>query len=73
VKRAESSVNRDKREKVEMEALERVGREEREKRKKGKAGWWMKSGKRLSFLLFSLPIDADQITSPHIQPRKKSC
>jgi len=43
VKRAESSVNRDKREKVEMEALERVGREEREKRKKGKAGWWMKS------------------------------
>lgn len=74
VKRAESSVNRDKREKVEMEALEKVGREEREKRRKGKAGWWMKSGKRLSLLiLFSSSTDADQIISPHIQPRKKSC
>lgn len=74
MKRAESSVNRDKREKVEMEALEKVGKEEREKRRKGKAGWWMKSGKRLSLLiLFSSSADADQIISPHIQLRKKSC
>lgn len=51
VKRAESSVNRDKREKVEMEALERVGREEREKRKKGKAGWWMKSAEKKELLI----------------------
>jgi ribosomal RNA-processing protein 36 len=51
VKRAESSVNRDKREKVEMEALERVGREEREKRKKGKAGWWMKSTEKKELLM----------------------
>ncbi|KAG1885034.1 hypothetical protein F4604DRAFT_1729150 [Suillus subluteus] len=48
VKRAESSVNRDKREKVEMEALERVGKEERDKRKKGKAEWWMKPGEYFS-------------------------
>ncbi|KAG1751243.1 hypothetical protein EDB19DRAFT_1628444 [Suillus lakei] len=51
VKRAESSVNRDKREKVEMEALEKVGREEREKRKKGKAGWWMKSADKKELLM----------------------
>lgn len=51
VKRAESSVNRDKREKVEMEALERVGREEREKRRKGKAGWWMKSAEKKELLM----------------------
>ncbi|KAG2342200.1 hypothetical protein BDR05DRAFT_964514 [Suillus weaverae] len=51
VKRAESGVNRDKREKVEMEALERVGKEEREKRKKGKAGWWMKSGEKKELLM----------------------
>ncbi|KAG1786596.1 uncharacterized protein HD556DRAFT_1042783 [Suillus plorans] len=51
VKRAESSVNRDKREKVEMEALDRVGREEREKRKKGKAGWWMKSAEKKELLM----------------------
>ncbi|KAG1822867.1 uncharacterized protein BJ212DRAFT_1585515 [Suillus subaureus] len=51
VKRAESSVNRDKREKVEMEALDRVGREEREKRKKGKAGWWMKPAEKKELLM----------------------
>ncbi|KAG2361702.1 hypothetical protein BDR07DRAFT_1408914 [Suillus spraguei] len=51
VKRAESGVNRDKREKVEMEALERVEREEREKRKKGKAGWWMKSAEKKELLI----------------------
>lgn len=51
VKRAESSVNRDKREKIEMEALERVGREERERRRKGKAGWWMKSAEKKELLM----------------------
>lgn len=76
MKRAESSVNRDKREKVEMEALDRVGREEREKRRKGKAGWWMKSGKLLSFPFCCFRLRLRQlmlIKSPCIQPRKKNC
>ncbi|EGN98382.1 hypothetical protein SERLA73DRAFT_183354 [Serpula lacrymans var. lacrymans S7.3] len=50
VKRAESSVNRDKREKVEAEALHKVSKEEREKRKQGKAGWWMKQSDKKELL-----------------------
>ena len=42
VKRAESSVNKDRREMVEQKALFQVAKEEREKRKSGKGGWWMK-------------------------------
>jgi ribosomal RNA-processing protein 36 len=42
VKRAESSVNSDKREKVEQEALNALTREERQKRQKGKKAFWLK-------------------------------
>lgn len=45
VKRAESSVNKDKRDKIEYEALNTVGKEEREKRKDGKGAWFMKDCK----------------------------
>ena len=44
VKRAESIVNKDRREKVEMEALSKAAKEEREKRKQGKKAWFMKDG-----------------------------
>jgi ribosomal RNA-processing protein 36 len=43
VKRAESSVNRDKRERVEQEALSAISREERNKRQKGKKAFWLKN------------------------------
>lgn len=45
VKRAESSVNRDKREQVEQDALQKVKEEEKEKRKAGKGAWHMKDSK----------------------------
>jgi ribosomal RNA-processing protein 36 len=45
VKRAESSVNRDKRERVEREALSTITMEEREKRQKGKKAFWLKNGR----------------------------
>lgn len=45
VKRAESSVNKDRREKVELDALSKVAKEEREKQKQGKKAWFMKDGK----------------------------
>lgn len=44
MKRAESTVNRDKREKVEQTAMQKVAQEEREKRKQGKKAWYMKEG-----------------------------
>lgn len=44
VKRAESQVNRDRREKVEASALSKVRQEEKEKQKQGKAAWHMKDG-----------------------------
>lgn len=45
VKRAESTVNKDRRDKVDHEALHQVKKEEREKQKDGKGGWWMKECK----------------------------
>ena len=45
MKRAESTVNKDKREMVEQKALSQVTKEERDKRKHGKGGWWMKECK----------------------------
>jgi ribosomal RNA-processing protein 36 len=51
VKRAESSVNRDKREKVEQEALGAIKKEERTKRQKGKKAFWLKNGG--SFVFFN--------------------
>ena len=47
VKRAESSVNQDRREMVEQKALSQAAKEEREKRKTGKGGWWMKECRAL--------------------------
>lgn len=45
VKRAESTVNRDRQEKVQLEALGKAKKEEREKRQDGKKAWFMKDGK----------------------------
>ena len=42
VKRAESTVNQDKRENIEQIALQKAAQEEREKRKQGKKAWYMK-------------------------------
>jgi ribosomal RNA-processing protein 36 len=42
LKKAESTVNKEKLDKVEDEALNKFAKEEREKRKDGKGGWWMK-------------------------------
>lgn len=52
VKRAESNVNKDRRETVEQKALASAAKDEREKRKQGKGGWWMKEGDE-EFLTFS--------------------
>jgi ribosomal RNA-processing protein 36 len=43
LKRAESAVNKNRRETVESDALNKIAKQEREKRKQGKAGWWMKN------------------------------
>lgn len=56
VKRAESNVNKDKREKIEQEALSKAVKEEREKRKEGKGAWFMKDCKRSIILFGSLLI-----------------
>ena len=45
VKRAESTVNKDRQEKVNQEALSKVTREEKERRKQGKGAWYLKSCK----------------------------
>lgn len=42
IKRAESTVNKDRQEKVQMEALSKASKEEREKQKQGKKAWFMK-------------------------------
>lgn len=42
VKRAESSVNRDRQEQVTQTAMEKLRKEEQEKQKQGKSGWWLK-------------------------------
>ena len=52
VKRAESLVNKDRREKVETEALRKLAKDEREKRKQGKKAWYMKTGTDASLALF---------------------
>ncbi|KAI0257354.1 hypothetical protein BJV78DRAFT_29417 [Lactifluus subvellereus] len=51
VKRAESSVNRDKREKVEQEAVNKMAKEERDKRQKGKKAFWLKNSEKKKLLL----------------------
>ena len=44
VKRAESTVNKEKRELAEQQAFAKLKREEKEKRKVGKKDWWLKDG-----------------------------
>lgn len=56
VKRAESMVNKDKREKVEQSALSKVRKEEREKRGQGKGVWYMKDGTLFYRTLFTNSI-----------------
>ncbi|KAI0308005.1 hypothetical protein B0F90DRAFT_104208 [Multifurca ochricompacta] len=51
VKRAESSVSRDKREKVEYEALSVVAKDEREKQQKGKKAYWLKNAEKKKLLI----------------------
>ena len=50
VKRAESSVNKDKKEIVERDALSQYEKGEREKRKQGKGRWWLKGCKQISLI-----------------------
>ena len=45
VKRAESSINKDKREKVERETLSAITKDERNKRQKGKKAYWLKNSR----------------------------
>ena len=45
VKRAESNVDRDRRERLEQDALRKAKQEEKEKRKTGKGAWHMKECK----------------------------
>jgi len=51
VKRAESSVNRDKRERVEQEALSSMAKEERNKQQQGKKPFWLKNAEKKKVLL----------------------
>lgn len=44
VKRAESAVNKDRREEVERGALDKLKKEEKEKQGQGKGSWWIKEG-----------------------------
>jgi len=50
-KRAESSVNRDKRERVEQEALSAITKEERNKRQQGKKPFWLKDAEKKKVFL----------------------
>ena len=45
VKRAESMVNKDRKDMIERETLLKLTREEKEKRKQGKKHWWLKECK----------------------------
>jgi len=51
VKRAESSVNRAKRERVEQNALSTMEKEERQKRQEGKKPYWLKDAEKKKLLL----------------------
>ncbi|KAK0464169.1 hypothetical protein IW261DRAFT_1524307, partial [Armillaria novae-zelandiae] len=50
VKRAESAVNKDRREEVERLALNRLKKEEKEKQGQGKGSWWMKEADKKKLL-----------------------
>ncbi|PBL01485.1 DUF947-domain-containing protein [Armillaria gallica] len=50
VKRAESAVNKDRREEVERGALDKLKKEEKEKQGQGKGSWWMKEADKKKLL-----------------------
>ncbi|KAK0198038.1 hypothetical protein F5146DRAFT_1017978, partial [Armillaria mellea] len=50
VKRAESAVNKDRREEVERGALNKLKKEEKEKQGQGKGSWWMKEADKKQLL-----------------------
>ncbi|KAK0245374.1 hypothetical protein EDD85DRAFT_800725 [Armillaria nabsnona] len=50
VKRAESAVNKDRREEVERGALDKLKKEEKEKQGQGKGSWWMKEADKKNLL-----------------------
>ncbi|KAK0456916.1 hypothetical protein EV421DRAFT_1755583 [Armillaria borealis] len=50
VKRAESAVNKDRREEVERGALDKLKKEEKEKQGQGKGSWWMKEADKKKVL-----------------------
>ncbi|KAK0208050.1 hypothetical protein DFS33DRAFT_1484493 [Desarmillaria ectypa] len=50
VKRAESAVNKNRREEVERAALETLKKEEKEKQGQGKGSWWMKEADKKKLL-----------------------
>ena len=54
VKRAESAVNRDKRERVEQEAIAKAMHEEKEKRKQGKGAFYLKDGTPCALPIFRI-------------------
>ena len=66
VKRAESLVNKDRREQVEASALTRARREEKDKQKQGKKAWFMKS----CTLTPILPCAVPDVTC--LQPTRRS-
>ncbi|THV07740.1 DUF947-domain-containing protein [Dendrothele bispora CBS 962.96] len=51
VKRAESTVNKDRREEIEERALKRVSKEERNKREAGKGNWYLKNSAKKELLV----------------------
>ncbi|KAA1471536.1 DUF947-domain-containing protein [Dentipellis sp. KUC8613] len=51
VKRAESIVNKERRERAEHDALRRAAREEKEKRQQGKQSYWMKDAEKKKLLV----------------------
>lgn len=50
VKRAESTVNRERMDGVQREALRKAAKDEKEKQKQGKGNWYLKKGKWLARL-----------------------
>ena len=58
VKKAESAVNKERREEAERQALGKLDQEEKEKRKAGKKAWWMKDGTILCIVIFQFKMNS---------------
>ena len=65
VKRAESTVNKDRREAIESAALEKAQKEEKERRKAGKRAWHMKDCK-----CSSTPYGEQRLTATQLRRGK---